>query len=156
MIFRSPLEQAISSPADYSAPLMRFFLPLARNDLSLLFPDLPHLVRSTYRFSHPLSGLLLKSSCGLVSCHWHLWDPLFRVFPLKVASYLRQMRLPINFCAGSPYSTSPASECLWIVESSHARKHVRPNRHYSTGVSPLPSPFTSSISFTQYQRSILS
>jgi hypothetical protein len=104
----SPLEQTISNPADYSAPLMRFFLPIARNDLSLLNPGLPHPIRSVFRFSQPLNGLLLKPSCGLVSCHWHSWDSLFRVFPLKAASHPRRVRLPVKFPYLVSTYTSPA------------------------------------------------
>jgi hypothetical protein len=156
MIFSSPLEQAISSPADYSAPLMRFLLPLARNESSLQFPGLPHPICSTFRFSQPLSGLLLESSCGLVSCHLHLWDSLFRVFPLKAASHLRQIRFPLKLCTFLLY-TSPARECKWIVESYHTPKVMSdPTGTALTGINPLPSPFTSSTSFTRYWWPILS
>jgi len=99
MILGSPLEEASSSPADFSAPLMRFGFPIARNDSSPLIPGLPHPIRSTFRFSQPLSGLLLKPSCGLISYHWHSWDLLFRVFPSKTASHPRQVWLPLKFSA---------------------------------------------------------
>jgi hypothetical protein len=66
--FRSPLELYQSSSADYSAPLMRFFFPTAQNNSSPLTSGLPHPICSTYRFSQPLSGLLLESFWSLISC----------------------------------------------------------------------------------------
>jgi hypothetical protein len=93
--FRSPLELDKPNPADYSAPLMRFLLPTARSDLSILTPGLPNPIRSVFRFSQPLNGLLLKPLCGLISYHWHSWDSLFRVFPSKAVPHPRQIRLPI-------------------------------------------------------------
>jgi hypothetical protein len=71
--------------------LLRFGFPIARSSSSPLDLGLPGPVRSAYRLSKPLDGLLLVLPCGLVSYHWHLRDSPFRVFPLKAASHLRQV-----------------------------------------------------------------
>ena len=68
------------------------FSPYSAEQFESTNPGLPHPIRSTYRFSQPLSVLLLKSPCGLISYHWHSWDSLYRVFPSNAASYLHQTR----------------------------------------------------------------
>jgi hypothetical protein len=94
--------------------LMRFFFPSARSNLSPLNLGLPHPVRSACRFSQPLDGLLLKSPCDLVSCHWHSWDSPCRVFPLKTAPCPRRARIP---CINVSFSTNNRRHvCWWIVE----------------------------------------
>jgi len=60
LTFRSPLEFDPTGPAHYWAPLIRFPSPLARSNSSQLSPGLPFLVYSAFRFSQPLSGLLLE------------------------------------------------------------------------------------------------
>lgn len=96
MIFYSPLELTLSSPVDCSTALLRFLFPSALNNLSLLASGLPHPICSTSRFSQPPDGFLLKLFCGLISCHWHSWDLLFRVFPLKAAPHPHRKRLPVD------------------------------------------------------------
>lgn len=59
---------------------MRFCAPLAHCHLSPLLPGLPLPVRSAFRFSQPLSGLLLTWRRGLVSCPMHFWGLPFRAF----------------------------------------------------------------------------
>jgi hypothetical protein len=155
MTLGSSLEETIPSPADKSAPLMRFGFPKARNNSSQLTSGLPHPILSTFRFSLPLIGLLLKPSCCLVSYHWHSWDLPFRAFPLKTASHPRQVWLPLKLSASFLHRTSPASECKWIVEC-YKPKSVLPNNTALTGIDPLPSPFTFNASFTRHWRPILS
>lgn len=60
LTFRSPLEFDPTGPAHCWAPLIRFLSPLARSNSSQLSPGLPFLVCSAFRFSQPLSGLLLE------------------------------------------------------------------------------------------------
>ena len=74
--------------------LMRFASPTARSISSPLTSGLPDPIRSTYRFSQPLSGLLLETPGGLISCHWHSWGSPSRVFPLKAAPFSRRDWLP--------------------------------------------------------------
>jgi len=64
---------------------MRFGSPTARSNLSPLITGFPHPLCSTFRFSQPLDGLLLRLPCGLITYHWHSWGLPFRVFPSKAA-----------------------------------------------------------------------
>jgi hypothetical protein len=138
----SPLEADLSCPADYSAPLMRFVFPIARSNSSPLFPGLPHPIRSAFRLSQPLDGLLLKSPCDLISCHWHLWDSLYRVFPLNTAPYPCQIQLPVASAPsppGLPEGNQGSSQIL------HTRKRAKPirynhNKRFSVQVRSHPIP----------------
>ena len=92
---------------------MRFIAPPARNDLSPLIMGLPHPLCSAFRFSQPLSGFLLKSSCGLFSCHWHSWGFPYRAFPLKTAPYSRRVWLPVYHVLFFIHNRRHV--CSWIV-----------------------------------------
>ena len=67
-------------------------IPYSASNLSTLNSGLPHPIRSTFRFSQPLSGLLLKLRNGLISYHLHSWDLPYRVFPLNAVPHPRQIR----------------------------------------------------------------
>jgi hypothetical protein len=58
---------------------------------SPLSPGLPHRVRSTRRVSHPLGGLLLARTPGLVSCRKRPWG-----------STLQGLSLTTRSCSSSP------------------------------------------------------
>ena len=156
MTFRSPSEFFHTFPPDIrQASLMRFFFPSAHNDLSPLAPGLPRPVCSTFRFSQPLSGLLLISSWGLFSYLWHSWDSPYRGFPLRTASHPYWAWFPRTRCIMSP----PARRRLVyrrIVKHyrllTRAAKQIREDR----GFNLFPSPFTSCIGFTRNRRPILS
>ena len=104
MTFCPPWELYQLSSADYSAPLLRFCFPTARNDSSPLYPGLPHPIRSTFRLSQPLSDLLLESPWNPISCLKHSWDSPCRVFPLKTASHSHRVWLPFM-----PGTVSPSA-----------------------------------------------
>lgn len=102
--FRSPLEYNLSNPASNQAPckhdcnwklaLLRFCSPSARSNSSPLSPGIPAPIRSAFRFSQPLSGLLLELPGGLLSCLWHSWGLPCRVFPLEAEPPSRRVWLP--------------------------------------------------------------
>jgi hypothetical protein len=75
---------------------MRFFAPLTYNEGSPLTPGLPHPVRSTYRFSQPLSGLLLPAPRSHVSCFNRLWGFALQRLPLPNSSGSSSLPLPLS------------------------------------------------------------
>ena len=106
---------------------MRSLAPSARSNSSTLTPGLPHPVRSAFRFSQPLDGLLLESPGGLVSCHWHSWGSPYRAFPPMAAPHSHRVWLPHILRILSPSTTAGCvrtdSQALLI------RKQVRPNKY---------------------------
>jgi len=153
---------AHAPPPRRKATLMRFDLPLACNSLSPLTLGLPHPVRSAFRFFQPPSGLLLKLPWGLVSCLWRFWDSPSRVFPLVAAppsrrGWLPPENLPIShpFAKNLPRRASSkqpdeTAGCYW------PDGQCDPTDKPSTGVNPLPGPFTSCASVTRCRRPVLS
>jgi hypothetical protein len=89
--------------------LMRFHAPTARSIVSPLLPGLPHPIRAASRFSQPLSGFLLTTPCGLVSCHWHSWGSPCRVFPSEAAPSSRRALVALHTAA---------------PDTAHNRRHV--------------------------------
>jgi hypothetical protein len=94
---------------------MRFAAPTARSISSPLSSGLPHPIRSAYRFSQPLDGLLLETPGGLVSCHWHSWGSPYRVFPSEAAPLSRRDWLPQTTGYLSPLSSTGAGLTAKIV-----------------------------------------
>jgi hypothetical protein len=79
-------------------PLLEFFTPLAfLTSKSLLALSLPHLVCSTFRFSQPLSGLLLLDVLGLISYLIHFWGFPFRAFPFQRFDYFSIIGYRLSF-----------------------------------------------------------
>jgi hypothetical protein len=96
--------------------------PYSANNLSLPNPGLPHPIRSTYRLSQPLSGLLLRLRHGLVSYHEHSWDLLYRVFPSNAAPYLRQIGPLTAFASSLQVATRTTQRDCQIT---HSRKSMQ-------------------------------
>jgi hypothetical protein len=141
---------------------MRFRFPLARNSSSSLTLGLPRPVRSAFRLSQPHSGLLLKLPRSLVSCPWRLWDSPSRVFPLGVAPHPHRGWFPLDTL---PISHPFAQRRLRRTRPEHTGEtagcycpdgQCDPTDKPSTGVNPLPGPFTSCASITRCRRSLLS
>lgn len=97
------------SPSEFDRPILPHLLPVgsvrgAFHGLrcpygvvslrSPLTPGLPHPVRSAYRLSQPLSGLLLRQPCGFVSPRRHPWGSLFRAFSSQRARRLAGRPFP--------------------------------------------------------------
>jgi len=84
------------------------FLPLRRSSWSSpLYLGLPRPVRSAFRFSQPLSGLLLDRPRNLVSCSWRPWGLPLEGFPLH-QSVLLSKSLPS--CRWPVWRPCPRSE----------------------------------------------
>jgi hypothetical protein len=104
--------------------------PYSASNQSLPNPGLPHPIRSTFRFSQPRSGLLLKLPHGLISYHMHSWDLLFRVFPSNEAPYPRRIRHPLLLHPSSQHKSNlkepPDSQHPRASQSRQTRSQQAP------------------------------
>jgi hypothetical protein len=96
LIFYAPLEFDHKDPVGFIANWLSWGLHSLQCNygLSPLTLNLPRLVRSAFRFSQPISGLLLQPLRGFISYPLHSWDLPFRVFPSGAASPSFRIRLP--------------------------------------------------------------
>jgi len=91
-------------------------------------PGLPHPVRSAFRVSHPLDGLLLDDPTGLVSCRSAHGVPPFRAFPSPGAA------MPLDIASALlPLTPAPPRS---VPEGSYpcsartvTRRHVASSRN---------------------------
>ena len=75
---------------------------------SLHLPSLPHSVRSVFRLSLPLDGLLLRPATGLVSYRIRFWDCALQSVPLAES-----------------WPTSSAAHTLLLLSTHHSgRPHL--------------------------------
>jgi hypothetical protein len=118
---------------------MRFCAPLAHSHLSPLSPGLPRPVRSAFRFSQPLSGLLLKWRRGLVSCPLHSWGLPFRAFSSVVVPAPRQNKRPPPPIVGRHTSSLKAGHRLSSTPKD--TRNAKTDGSWSTFLHP--SSFTS-------------
>jgi hypothetical protein len=93
---------------------------------SPLHPGLPHRVRSAHRVSHPLDGLLLARTPGLVSCRKRPWGFALQGFSLTTRSCqlvaaripswrfsIHRQQLIVTVCGVWPVQTSqPAAQTI--------------------------------------------
>jgi len=108
---------------------------------SPLNPGLPHPVRSAYRVSHPLDGLLLTRLPGLVSCRSAHGVPALQSFPLARSSDASRRPMPscrwpdsrtVRTRGSDGNSTSPPRGA--------AARFANRNRHPFTAVAKHPRP----------------
>lgn len=105
-----PTHHPISAVSDDVSATPIGFLPLRRFSwLSPLFPGLPHPICSTFRFSKPLSGLLLCQPEGFVSCLVRPWGLPFRGFPSRQSVLLSE---PFPSCR---WKSTPIG-CFHVVQ----------------------------------------
>jgi len=163
MAFRPSREYYCSRPASpREGNSHEVSSPLSAQQLESTTLGLPHPVRSAFRFSQPLSGLLLKLPRDLVSCLWRLWDSPSRVFPLAAAPSPRRGWFPFDIL---PISHTFVHRVPRRVNSEQPNETAElycpdgqcdPTDKPSTGINPLPGPFTSCASVTRCRRSLLS
>jgi hypothetical protein len=114
------------------------FFPLRRFSwLSPLSPGLPHPIRSAFRFSQPLSDLLLCQPGGSVSCLVRPWGFSFRGFPSRESVLFSE---PLPSCR---WKGAPTGRLRGLAdEPSNTHKERLSDPISTSGVSPHVSPFT--------------
>jgi len=98
-------------------------------------PGLPHPVRSAYRLSQPLSGLLLHQPGGPVSCLKRPWGSSRKVF-------LTPIRAPLGVAPLLPLDRYAAHHLHGAVDSLPSTRRHPPNPISTSGVYPAVSLFT--------------
>jgi hypothetical protein len=136
MTFCPPLEHSLDCTVDRNRlTLMRLSSPIASKQPESTSPGLPHLVRSTFRLSQPLSGFLLQLPRGLISYLIHFWGSPFRVFPPPAVPQPHQKQLPSYRFLPTAEASMDKRAGLTTLNSYHTARFQ--------GFHPLASPFTS-------------